>query len=259
MAKTILEVDNQKIAIDDYGDQNGKVLVINHGMIASIYDESLFDMLINLGYRIVAAARPGYGKSSVFQLKNIAEWGEITEKILDQLGISTCSVFGISSGAPYAYALGQRSLKVRNIYILSGIPALYMEEIQQNWPFPVNNETKLEELQQIAKDIFFGNGYQLNSADQNMTDSYKNNCYGIALDLYLRTKDWGFLVNDIRQNVFMEHTQDDASVPFICAEQTRKQIKNCTFIKKVSGGHFSEALLNDFIANVVNIEELRVA
>ena len=74
MAISILEIGNgKKIAVNDYGVPDGKVIVINHGMIASINDESLFTRLIEYGYRIISIARPGYGQTSAFKMENIGE------------------------------------------------------------------------------------------------------------------------------------------------------------------------------------------
>lgn len=259
MGKTLIEIDKKVIAVNDYGSQNGKVLVVNHGMIASIYDESLFDTFLEYGYRLIFIARPGYGQSSVFQMVNIGEWGILVDKVLNQLTISSCSVLGISSGAPYSYALGKSSEKIKNIYILSGTPALYLDNIQKEWPFPVNNDATITEFQKLAKDIFFGKEYLPNGTNINQDDSYKNDCYGIALDLYLRTKKWGFLLEEIEKSVFMEHMKDDSSVPFICAELTKKNLKKCIFTRKESGGHFNQTILNDFFMKVIHPEENKLA
>ena len=114
----------------EYGDPNGYPVLVQHGLIASIEDSDLFEPLVVLGTRLVCIARPGYGESSPFVMKNMAEWGDIVAMLVDQLQLPRFDVLGMSSGAPYGYALGYRFPdRARNIFILSGIPALYDDKI----------------------------------------------------------------------------------------------------------------------------------
>ena len=78
-----------------------------------------------------------------------------------------------------------------------------------------------------------------------------NDCYGIAQDLKLRCRNWGFDLSDIKANVYMQHCKRDNQVPFITAEMTSRMLPNCRFIEKDSGEHFSIETLNDFIQTVM--------
>ena len=125
----------------EYGDRNGYPVLVQHGMIASISDYHLFGHLIEAGARLISVARPGYGESSPYAMKDMAEWGDIVAALVGELNLSHLDVLGISSGAPYSYSIGYKLPgKVRRIFILSGTPALYDDSIQAFWPYPIEQE-----------------------------------------------------------------------------------------------------------------------
>ena len=69
--------DENFLAYAEYGDESGFPVLIQHGLIASIKDHELFEDLITLGTRLICMARPGYGDSTPYEMRNIAEWGEM--------------------------------------------------------------------------------------------------------------------------------------------------------------------------------------
>jgi pimeloyl-ACP methyl ester carboxylesterase len=140
----------------EYGNKDGFPIFIQHGMIASINDHHLFGQLIDLGIRLICIARPGYGESSPYSMNNMAEFGDIVAMLIEKLGIMQFDLFGMSSGAPYSYALGYKlAQKVRNIFIFSGIPALYHKDIVNLWPYEIKTEATISELKKVAKEVFF--------------------------------------------------------------------------------------------------------
>jgi pimeloyl-ACP methyl ester carboxylesterase len=158
MKKSVRYKSENKISYAEYGDKSGHPILINHGLIASITDYHLFDQLIRLGARLVCVARPGYGESSPYEMQNIAEWGDIVSALIDELSIPQFDVLGMSSGAPYSYAIGYRFPdRARNIYIFSGIPALYDEQVLSHWPYEVNRNASITDLKRIAHELFFSN------------------------------------------------------------------------------------------------------
>lgn len=235
----------------EYGNPEGYPILIQHGLIASITDVDLFESLTRLGTRLICMARPGYGVSSPYKMKNIGEWGEITSVLVDELDLPQFDVLGMSSGAPYSYAISYKlPEKVRNIFIFSGIPALYDENVLAAWPYEVKKEASLAEMQQLAHDLFFSNVSPEDLKNDDMKDSLMNDCFGIALDFLIRCRDWGFTLGDVRAAVYMEHSREDM---FPLAEMTSRLLPHCQLICRESGGHFTKALLDDFINNVVSL------
>jgi pimeloyl-ACP methyl ester carboxylesterase len=251
--KHILQYKNgYSISYAEFGDPNGFPILIQHGLIASINDEALFDSLIRAGTRLICAARPGYGDSSPDRLKNISGWADIVAVLVDHLGIPHFDVFGMSSGAPYSYALGCRfPEKVRNIFIFSGIPAMYDENILSFWPWEVNKDASLDEMEDLAFALFFSNRPPDDLLNDDIKDSMRNHGFGIAQDFLLRCSDWGFALSEVKQKVWMRHSQSDDSVPVITAQLTAALLPNCSLEIRENDVHFSNESLDDYIRTVM--------
>jgi pimeloyl-ACP methyl ester carboxylesterase len=229
----------------DYGKEDGYPILVQHGLIASISDCYLFDRLINAGIRIISIARPGYGESAPYCMWQIAEWGEIVSCLVAKLYLSQFDVLGMSSGAPYSYAIAHKLPdKARNIFIFSGIPALYDARVLAAWPYPSNKDASINELEELAKELFFSNLSQDVLSQSDIQDSMQHHCFGIALDFKLRCNDWGFVLSDVKQNVVMQHSRADNFAP---VEITSKLLPNCQLEIRESGEHFSSELLDSFI------------
>jgi pimeloyl-ACP methyl ester carboxylesterase len=250
--KQIIEYMGENVlSYSEYGDRNGYPILIQHGLIASISDYHLFDRLIGAGRRLICIARPGYGESSPYQMENIAEWGEIVSALVDYLEITRFDVLGISSGAPYSYAIGYKLPdRVRNIYIFSGTPALYDNQVLGFWPYPIKMNASIVEMEKVAKEVFFSNVNKEDLLMNDIKDSMMNDCFGIAQDLRIRCMDWGFKLSEIREFVYMEHSQTDKDVPFVTAEMTANMLPNCQFVVR-EGEHFSKETLDRFIMNIL--------
>jgi pimeloyl-ACP methyl ester carboxylesterase len=248
MIQTVRHHTHKVLAYTQFGDPRGFPVLVQHGLIASITDQALFHQLVDLGARLICIARPGYGQSSPYEMENMAEWGDIAALLIDELKLPCFDVLGISSGAPYSYAIGVRfPEKTRRIFILSGTPALYDEQVLSYWPYPVSKNASLAEMQKLAYELFFSNLSPADLRKDDIRDSMMNDCFGIAQDLKLRCVDWGFPLSAVTANVIMRHSRSDASVPFITAELTSKLLPNCFLEPRENEDHFSQTGLDDFI------------
>ncbi|MBN1584352.1 MAG: alpha/beta fold hydrolase [Anaerolineae bacterium] len=251
MTQNIKYKGKNTLSFGEYGDRNGYPILIQRGLIASINDHHLFDRLIESGKRLVCIARPGYGESSPYPMANMAEWGEIVSVLVDDLGLAQFDVMGLSSGAPYSYAIGYRLPdRVRNIFIFSGTPALCDEQVLAFWPYPVAKNASIAEMQKVAREVFFPNVTQEDLMRDDIRDSMQNDCFGIAQDLKIRCMDWGFTLSEVKAAVYMEHSRTDSDVPFVTAEMTARMIPDCRLTVR-EGEHFSKETLDRFIRNIV--------
>jgi pimeloyl-ACP methyl ester carboxylesterase len=252
MKKSLLYKNGNSLAYAEYGDQNGNPVLIQHGLIASINDYPLFDLLIESGAHLICPARPGYGASSPYVMKNIAEWADIVSVLVEELGLTRFDVLGISSGAPYSYAIGHKFQdRAANLFILSGTPALYNEKVLSYWPYEVKKNASIEEMQKLAYEVFFSGLSPDDLEKDEIRDSMMNDCFGIAQDLRLRCMDWGFQLQDVKARVTMRHSKADESVPFVTAELTAELLPNCCFDVREKDVHFSKEVLDDFIITAI--------
>jgi pimeloyl-ACP methyl ester carboxylesterase len=255
--KQIVQYKNEySLSYAEYGDKKGYPILVQHGLVASITDYHLFDRLIQFGIRLICIARPGYGESSRYEMKNMAEWGEIVAVLVDELRLPDFDVLGMSSGAPYSYSIGYKfPEKARNIFIFSGTPALYADAVLALWPYPVNKTAGIPELEKLAHDLFFSNPAEEDLARADIKDSMMNNGFGIAQDLKLRCVDWGFKLSDVKQTVYMQHSREDSQVPFAAAELTAKLLPNCRFELRAHGEHFSSERLEEFFRTIMSVHQ----
>ena len=201
---------------------------------------------------MICIARPGYGASSPYRLANIAEWADVVAVVVDQLGLSQFDLLGMSSGAPYTYSIAHHfPQRVRNVYIFSGIPALCDETILRHWPYPVNKNANIAELEKLAHDLFFTDLSEEDLKQNAAKDSMMNNCFGIAQDLRLRCRGWGFDLSEVNARVYMQHSRWDTGVPLVTAELTARLLPNCSLEVTDTDVHFSEAALDEFIRSVI--------
>lgn len=233
----------------DVGCQEGLPVLVQHGMVASIKDIHLFQHLIDAGRRVIAMARPGYGDSVPYVMNNIREWGEIIAALVERLGLEQFDVLGISSGAPYAYAIGYAlPEQARCLYILSGIPALYDESVASAWRYPVERNASLEVMRALAYDLFFAQIAPEARLRDDVKDSLRNDCFGLAQDLRLRGMDWEFRLQDVGTRVWMRHSRTDN---FEAAKRTASLLPNCWLDAREDDPHFSQEVLDEFIDSVI--------
>jgi pimeloyl-ACP methyl ester carboxylesterase len=244
--------NDYSLSYTEYGDPSGYPVLIQHGLIASIQPTHLFDRLLKLGTRLICIARPGYGDSSPYILKNIGEWADIVSVLIDHLELAQFDILGMSSGAPYSYAIGCKfPAKVRNIFILSGIPAMYADEVLAFWPWEVKKDARIAEMQKLAYELFFSHCSPADLQNDDIKDSLRNDCFGLAQDFKLRCVDWGFNCSDVKPHVWMRHSRADDSVPFVTAEITSRLLANCTLDIRETDVHFSNEVLDEFIRTVM--------
>ncbi|HSL41941.1 MAG TPA: alpha/beta hydrolase [Anaerolineales bacterium] len=240
------------VSYADYGDKSGFPILVNHGLIASITDCHLFDQAVERGARLISIARPGYGESAPYRVRDIAEWADIASVVIDELGLARVDVLGMSSGAPYSYAIGHKFRdRVRKIYIFSGIPALFDQEVLSSWPFDVDKNADLAALQTLAHELFFANLSEEDFQRNDIKDSMMHHCFGIAQDFKLRCLDWGFRLSEVKPYVHMRHSRQDTAVPFAMALRTSKLLPNCFLEISENGEHFSKEALDDFIHSMI--------
>jgi pimeloyl-ACP methyl ester carboxylesterase len=248
MTSVIRYRGQSQFAFTEFGDKTGYPILLQHGLIASIHDERLFDRLAGMGTHLISIARPGYGASSPYTMRCLAEWGQIVNVLVDELAFPQFDVLGMSSGAPYSYAIGSHLPgRVRNIFILSGTPALFDERVLALWPYPVDKNASINELKRLAYELFFSGVAAEDLHRNDIADSMQNDCFGIAQDLKLRCVDWGFGLSSVRADVYMQHSRGDSQVPLRTAELTAGMLPNCTLEILEGGEHFSETVLDGFV------------
>lgn len=252
MSHVLITEKEISLSYIEYGSPDGFPILVQHGLIASIKDGDLFKRLTSAGARVICIARPGYGESSPYALSCIGEWGNLVSELVKALKLTRFDVLGMSSGAPYSYAIGWALPETaRNIYIFSGIPAMYDDGVLAHWPFEVKKDADLDEMKKLVHGLFFSNLAAEDLARNDTLDSMVNDGFGIALDFRLRCMDWGFRLPEVKQHVYMRHARFDPGVPLATAELTSAILPNAELKVDESDIHFSQETLDAFFESEV--------
>ena len=112
--------DGRVVAIEEYGNPAGPVVLYFHGWPASRLEAGLIP---DLPVRLLALDRPGYGRSSPHPGRTLLDWPRDVADVADRLGLGRFHVVGLSGGAPFAvacaHALPQR---VRRVALVCPVP-----------------------------------------------------------------------------------------------------------------------------------------
>lgn len=101
--------DGRTLGYQQYGHADGAPLLVFHGLPGCRLQVGLLDEPARrLGVRLIAADRPGVGRSSPSPRRSVLAWSEDVAQLADHLGLVRFGVLGISCGGPYALACALR-------------------------------------------------------------------------------------------------------------------------------------------------------
>ena len=101
--------DGRSFAYAEYGIPDGRVVLWMHGLPGSRRDWSVGDgpaFLTELGLRLIAPDRPGFGRSSPHTGRTYASFVADLASLTARLAVESGVVLGYSGGTPYALAVG---------------------------------------------------------------------------------------------------------------------------------------------------------
>lgn len=131
--RTVRTDEAGAVAYTEYGDPSGDPVVFLHGTPGCRVGGRLFaDHARDLGVRLLAPDRPGYGRSSSQADRTLADIGPIVERVLVDAGVDRAGAVGFSGGGPHALALlATAPDRIGRVDVISGAvpPAL-----AGNWP-----------------------------------------------------------------------------------------------------------------------------
>lgn len=100
---SVLLPDGRTLAYTEHGASTGSVVMYFHGAPGSRLEPAHFeDDLAARGVRVVAADRPGFGRSSPQPGRRREDWPTDVAALADHLGVQRFAVLGLSSGGHYA-------------------------------------------------------------------------------------------------------------------------------------------------------------
>lgn len=112
--------DGRSIAVEEYGDPAGPIVLYFHGWPACRLEAGLIP---DLPVRLLALDRPGYGRSSPHPGRSLLDWANDVAYVTERLGIDRFHVVGLSGGGPYATACAHAlPNRVLSLSLVSPVP-----------------------------------------------------------------------------------------------------------------------------------------
>ena len=255
------------IGIAEYGPSDGFPVFYFHGFPSSRLDWELIHdepTVTDLGVRIIAPDRPGYGLSDFKRGRTMLSWAEDVVDIATELKIDRFAVLGVSGGGPYAAACaygirdrlsrtgivcgmgprdapgmtegaswtlpGTQSIVRRVVLYLTSMglqrdPARFLEQSMEAFAEP---DRKILEQPNLGN--IFING---------MREAFRTGIGGANLEAGLYTRPWGFALQDISTEVYLWHGEQDLNVPVSVGRYVAEAIPNSTAKFYPDDGHLT--------------------
>lgn len=103
---TVVRLDDERrLAYAEYGCPDGTPVVFLHGTPGSRRLGAVFETSARVhGVRVLAPDRPGYGRSTPWLDRSLADAATVVEAVLDDAGVERAGLVAFSGGAPHALA-----------------------------------------------------------------------------------------------------------------------------------------------------------
>ncbi len=262
--ETVQLSDGRTLAYLETGDPEGRPVFYFHGGPGSRLEGFLFDELSQqLGIRMIAPDRPGYGLSDYQDDRTYLDWPEDVSELADQLGIDRFAVLGWSSGGPHAAAVAHeipqrltvaaivagegpyasddypQSVLTGATFSGSGVNRLFIWSAN-NGPWLMRASLRLMrimvfrdplglmessgEATMSAKDIEF---FKRNEYAAAQIEAFRQGVEGAVRDFTIERIDWPFGLEDIHVPVLVFHGAEDGGVDPRVGEYVCMRIPSC--------------------------------
>lgn len=257
------------VAVEIVGEPAATPVLFCHGLADSrLAAHRLASAAVEAGLRVIAPDRPGVGGTSPRRLDRVVDWVEDAAEVLDTLDIGPAQLLGISGGGAFAAAcaarmpdrftglvlvapLGppewptdgmepwqRRSLRLgvrapdfggwvldRMGRLARRDPGLYFRVITAHMPDADRRALREDEVRQ---------DYLLN-----YVEAFRQGPRGVAQDLRLLTRPWGFEPREITLPTVIHHGSADTTVPLQHARWYADAIPGARLEVHPGHGHFS--------------------
>lgn len=265
---TITLSDNRILAYAEYGNPDGKPVFFFHGTPGSRLFHPPDEITKKIGVRFICTDRPGYGGSTFQPGRKLLDWPDDITRLADALGIDEFCVIGHSGGGPHSLACAHGLPdRVNAAATLSGAgpvdaPGATDDMIPLNkfgftfgqyipWPVAraITGIVFHERCTDPAK--AFDNDKTRPPADQTIMDrpeirelcitteveAFKPGMKGMAWDVRLITRPWGFKLEDIIVPVHIWHGTVDNVTSVRMAQYMASKIPNSKLTVCPGEGH----------------------
>jgi pimeloyl-ACP methyl ester carboxylesterase len=265
----VRRADGSVIVCEVVGADDGRPLLLCHGLADSRLTARPFAQAARaLGWRVVAPDRPGTGGTDPRRLRRLMDWVQDAERVLDALGTDQAAVMGISGGGAFAAACAAGmpgrvvSLTLVSALGLPGWPTQGMASGERlslglarhapafgGWFLGclawlarrsprlflslVESELPGSDRRALEQPTFRGPFLA------SYIEAFRRGSGGVAQDLRVLTRSWGFQLDSIQAPTVIHHGDADTTVPPQHARLFAEAIPGAQLHIHPGHGHFS--------------------
>jgi pimeloyl-ACP methyl ester carboxylesterase len=252
--------DGRVLGYAEYGDPTGKPVFFFHGLPGSRRQRHPDDSIATeLGARIIAIDRPGYGLSDFQQGRKLLDWPDDVAQLADSLKIDRFAAIGVSGGGPYllacAYKMPER---MTSATVISGMGPVDDPEAMKGmlpsmrlglgiaprvpWGFvrlaldPVakmvsRNPSGAKKLVPSSAPEADKKAFarpEVQEVDrQDLVEAYRKGAQGAFWEVVTLATPWGFRLEDIHKKIHLWHGEEDITVPQHMGRYVARTLPDC--------------------------------
>ncbi|GAA1220313.1 alpha/beta hydrolase [Kitasatospora nipponensis] len=270
--RLVKTADARTLAVQTFGDPAGRPVFLLHGTPGSrLGPTPRSSVLYNLGVRLIAFDRPGYGGSDRLRGRQAAAAAADVQAIADDFGLERVAVVGRSGGAPHALACGAllpgRVHRVAALVSLAPWDAEDLDWFGQMAPSNIRDyraaerdhqriaatmEQRARRIRDDPAELIAGLRRELSGDDRvvvsdagirrmlqrNYREAFRQNADGWIDDALAFTTDWGFKVQDIAVPTWLWHGAEDMYSPVDHSRWLASHIPDATLFLEPGAAHF---------------------
>jgi len=230
--------DGSVIRVEVVGERDAAPVLFCHGLADSRLSACWFGpAAAELGLRLIAPDRPGTGGSDPHRLSRVADWVEDARLVLDALRVDAVALLGVSGGGPFAAACAAAlDGRVRGLTLVSPLGP-------PGWP--THGMAPGERLSLVLAGLpdidnrALGQPGTRESFLLNYTEAFRRGSWGVAQDLRVLTRPWGYDLGSISVPATIHHGDADTTVPLQHARLFAEAIPGARLQIHHGQGHFS--------------------
>jgi len=285
--KTITLHDGRTLGWAEFGAPDGQPVLYFHGFPGCRMEAGLADAVAReIGLRIIAVDRPGFGLSAFQPGRTLADWPGDVAQLADALGLDRFRALGLSGGAPYllacAAAIPERIIKATVIAGLGptdppdaltamrwvqrtglrmgrrfprAVPALYRMLCVPVRIRPRLLVSRLRSVCTAPDKIVLARKDVIQVLSASFGGALQAGSRGPAWELGLIAGPWNIRHEDVRIPVRLWHGEQDVIVPPAMGRHAENALPDCHATYLPDDGHFSisvrhmDAILGELLAD----------
>jgi pimeloyl-ACP methyl ester carboxylesterase len=262
--------DGRLLGYAEYGDPGGKPVFFFHGLPGSRRQRHPDNSIATeLGARIIAIDRPGFGLSDFQYGRKLLDWPADVAQLADSLNIDQFAAMGVSGGGPYllacAYKMPER---ITSATVISGMGPVDKPEAMKGmlpsmrlglgiapkvpWGFvrvaldPMakmvsRNPTRAKKLVPTSAPEADKKAFarpEVREVDrQDLVEAYRNGAQAAFWEVITLATPWGFRLEDIHKKIHLWHGEEDTTVPHHMGRFVARTLPNCEPVFYPGEGH----------------------